>query len=342
MSASLSTHESEERPEEESEERPEEESQEQVAPHLLDERDASLQGNILITYITLHLTDATDYESEDNGHNTNNDNGEDVSVDIIQPMHQPEPPQFGRGNYSSFLTQMNGEGYYVVKNIMNLDESMPSTWIRKSKKWKRVFGRKRYQSTHQNSVVDKSVIKPLLDESKKQLEHFFTTLFYGETALTFSLETAVLWSKPDCPRQQWHFDYRSYNKGTKRQLSPINLFELSDKLTAVPLIGLLGLMENTTIDVVPYSYKFFAYDLPKNSNFKGTHKPIQLKIGKGDIIIMRGDILHAGSAYTDNHYRIHYYLDFQGSPFPVHDSRDTNYLTHQNYIKFLDEKVQHY
>jgi hypothetical protein len=119
------------------------------------------------------------------------------------------------------------------------------------------------------------------------------------------------------------------------------LFDLSDTETAVPLIGLLGLMENTTIDVVPYSYKFFAYNLPKNANFQGTNKPIQLKIGKGDII-MRGDILHAGSAYATNHYRIHYYLDFKDSPFPEHDSRDTNFLRHENYIKFLDEKAQHY
>jgi hypothetical protein len=98
-----------------------------------------------------------------------------VLVDTNQPIHQLVPPEllsYNHGNYSSFLTQMNRQGYYIVKNIMNF-EQIPNGWVPTSLKWKNVFGGKRCQCTHLNSVVDNSAIKPLLDESKAKLDFFY-------------------------------------------------------------------------------------------------------------------------------------------------------------------------
>ena len=90
-------------------------------------------------------------------------------------------------------------------------------------------------------------------------------------------------SEAGCVQQQWHFDYPQ-NAGTIKSIKVKNSFFL-----------VVSIMEGTS--------------------FQGcnniTHEILpKIKLNIGDILIGRGDFLHAGDAYDVDNIRIHFYVDF--------------------------------
>ena len=79
----------------------------------------------------------------------------------------------------------------------------------------------------------------------------------------------------------------------------------------VPLGVLVALQECTTLDVWPGSHTA--------TRTAERLKPIvrhQIALGKGDVLIFRGDLVHAGSAYSRPNVRLHCYLDAEGEGEP--------------------------
>jgi hypothetical protein len=91
-----------------------------------------------------------------------------------------------------------------------------------------------------------------------------------------------------CKEQRPHCDYRYSN----------DIVSASNENT--PLAALTSLTDNSKLLVWK---KALRYKLPIES------KPTVLKYNRNDLVIFRGDLVHAGSAYEKDNIRLHVYLD---------------------------------
>lgn len=76
----------------------------------------------------------------------------------------------------------------------------------------------------------------------------------------------------------------------------------------MPLAALISLMPNTFLRIWPHSSGLAMTD---EASLKDK-APIMFKdvlLNPGDMIVFRGDFVHAGSEYQKDNFRIHYYLD---------------------------------
>ena len=114
----------------------------------------------------------------------------------------------------------------------------------------------------------------------------------------------TLLSKLFCEAQLAHTDF-----------SPDTLSNVLLDDNKMPLACLVVLMDGTVFDVWPGAIRF-----DKNCDFK----PMHLKLRVGDVLIFRGDLVHAGAALTGDveNVRIHAYLDVEGVVRPKHKEGD--------------------
>lgn len=119
------------------------------------------------------------------------------------------------------------------------------------------------------------------------LSAFFTELFPGLSMRNLT----ALCSLPGCQRQVAHCDY----------IPTLEMLDTDDD--DIPLLSLIGIQDNTHIDIWEKSHKVI----------RGFHsKPIARKtltINRGDVVIFRADCVHAGSEYSEKNVRLHCFLD---------------------------------
>lgn len=108
----------------------------------------------------------------------------------------------------------------------------------------------------------------------------------------------MLWSKEGCKRQLPHADY------TYSVLHNAAKDGMRDR--ELPLSAMLAL-EDCTLDVWPG-----ALNLRKKDPSKPGVEGMLVKLKKGQLLIFRGDLVHAGSAYASSNFRLHFYLDHPG------------------------------
>jgi len=101
-------------------------------------------------------------------------------------------------------------------------------------------------------------------------------------------------------------------KGCKKQIPHCDYEQDLSFATApddeVPLGCLICIMEETTLDVWIKSHRL-AY---LNNEIIDNINPIKrtrIKLNIGEILIFRGDLVHAGSSYDKDNYRVHVFLD---------------------------------
>ena len=109
----------------------------------------------------------------------------------------------------------------------------------------------------------------------------------------------ILHSRPGCQPQAAHCDY----------VPDDSLKTVDDK--AMPLAVLIALMPNTRLTVWPDSCRLATKDTEQLASVEPIHSQ-ELELNAGDMVIFRGDFIHAGSSYAEDNFRIHYFLD---SPF---------------------------
>jgi hypothetical protein len=113
----------------------------------------------------------------------------------------------------------------------------------------------------------------------------------------------TLLSKLFCKAQLAHTDF-----------SPKTLLDVLLDDNKMPLACLVVLMDGTVFDVWPGAIRF-----DKNRDFK----PMHLKLREGDVLIFRGDLVHAGAAVgAVENVRFHAYLDVEGVVRPKHKEGD--------------------
>lgn len=111
----------------------------------------------------------------------------------------------------------------------------------------------------------------------------------------------ALLSKTWCKAQLSHTDF-----------TPETLANATDDTTL--LASLSALMDGMLFDVWPGAIRFDA---------SRSYKPMKIKLNKGDVLIFRGDLVHAGASVgVVENVRIHAYLDVEGVVRPKHKEGD--------------------
>ncbi len=138
-----------------------------------------------------------------------------------------------------------------------------------------------------------------MDSLDQNLKSIFPNLYPNDWV--------VIESKPGCKPQAAHADYSPPD-------GPRELYE-------IPINVLIPLQKNATLNVWPGSHRLvsteYLNDDPKNSEAHyatySSMEPIKkkaIKLETGDILLFRGDLVHAGAGYTESNYRMHCYLDY--------------------------------
>jgi hypothetical protein len=113
----------------------------------------------------------------------------------------------------------------------------------------------------------------------------------------------TLLSKLFCEAQLAHTDF-----------SPDTLSNVLLDDNKMPLACLVVLMDGTLFDVWPGAIRF-----DKNRDYK----PLPIRLRAGDVLIFRGDLVHAGAAIgAVENVRFHAYLDVEGVVRPKHKEGD--------------------
>ena len=107
-----------------------------------------------------------------------------------------------------------------------------------------------------------------------------------------SQDMVVLRSEPGCSAQRSHTDYL-----------PEDVGDLPDEL--MPLGCVVACMDKTFFDVWPGAIRCFEPPTVVGKAFEH----VRLELNTGDMVLFRGDLVHAGASFDALNVRIHTYLD---------------------------------
>lgn len=101
-------------------------------------------------------------------------------------------------------------------------------------------------------------------------------------------------SDPPCAAQMAHCDYAPH----------ADLLASTD--STIPHLLLIALEDSTSLDVWPRSHRL----LRGAAEARKPLRALRVQLDRGDALLFRGDLVHAGSAYTNKtNIRVHIYLD---------------------------------
>ena len=105
----------------------------------------------------------------------------------------------------------------------------------------------------------------------------------------------VLLSRARCSEQLPHTD-----------ITQEDLQNVTDDLEEMPLGCIISLSDNTTLDVWPGAFGKTFWKCDNNSQ---KYRWDRIDLDVGDVVVFRGDLVHAGSAYRNENVRLHCFLD---------------------------------
>lgn len=214
---------------------------------------------------------------------------EEDDPDPISELNQ------GSENKIEIESELHTNGYQIFENVFQIDQELLNiirdTVVKASLKETSVIFNHNTKSKDDNKRRQYNL--PLSGEYMKKFDEKIK-MFVKQNIKTSSIPTdpVIIHSLSNCQVQAAHCDY------TPNDLKSISNID-------IPLSMLLCLMKDTTLRIWPNSSKLFSV---KNNNID-IIEPRELKLKPGDIIIFRGDFIHAGSGYENENLRIHYYLD---------------------------------
>jgi ectoine hydroxylase-related dioxygenase (phytanoyl-CoA dioxygenase family) len=199
-------------------------------------------------------------------------------------------------------TELHTTGYTVIKGMLNATE---------------VERLLRAVTTHVDShrmgpIFNRNPTERLNDRRRRQIDmpkalgRSLATRLTGAVAAEGTgrkaTDLVILESLPGCQIQSAHTDY----------IPDAALLETGDD--SVPLLAVVSLEPATTLEVWPTSHRLIRRGRLTRVTRKVTRHTVEL--ASGDVIVFRGDLVHAGSPYAARNIRIHAYLDHPTVPRP--------------------------
>jgi hypothetical protein len=182
-------------------------------------------------------------------------------------------------------SDLHKNGFVIHKNVIVIPRDISTFTNLADKTSKMIFNHNNNQKNDrrrkQASVPSNLQKRGLIKEANAYLHKQYPRLSPDSPV--------ILKSTPGCQEQAAHCDYQP----TKEMI-------LCDD-DNVPCGCIVPLMEDATICIWPSCI-----------NYEGKEKKIEKEIVSleaGDILVFRGDLVHAGSSYTKTNYRIHIFLD---------------------------------
>ena len=197
------------------------------------------------------------------------------------------------------IAQLHTDGYVVIKNAFDVSGSeFYEEMSELSKTGETIFNPdRRRKQRYLDSNLSRRV-KKFINQVHDRLKEMFPN--HKPSDMT------ILRSEKGCRPQQAHSDYRTTdiwpNEGDIRH---------NDEM---PLGVIIALQDNTKLDVWPRSI---------GEMLQGPIAPKHLKFDRGDMVIFRGDLIHAGSKYDEVNVRVHTYLDH---PAVKRKANSTNFV----------------
>lgn len=186
---------------------------------------------------------------------------------------------------------LHTDGYEIIHNALILDE-------RDVEKVQNYAQKRATCIFNHNSLLDRKQ-----DYKRKQaflprrcapkLQEQIHSILREKYPYLYPKDMAVLHSKPGCQQQNPHCDYEFENQ----DFTGLKNFH-------IPLGCVISIMANTRLEVWPRSMCVSSRQLCNETFLRKT-----LFLEAGDIVVFRGDLTHAGSAYQEDNYRLHTYLD---------------------------------
>ena len=188
-------------------------------------------------------------------------------------------------------------GYKVYKSAVKIPSLIVDEAIQRSEKAGSIFNhnermtrndRKRRQVTLSSNKSTKRM--------KQFLESVNSFVSQNVSDVLKPAPWVVIHSKPGCQHQAAHCDYVP-----DRALETVSNANM-------PLAVIVPIMPGTQLNVWPHSIGLSTSSTARLKNIK----PISCKVEKldvGDVFVFRGDLVHAGSSYEKDNYRLHTFLD---------------------------------
>jgi hypothetical protein len=215
------------------------------------------------------------------------------------------------------LSEVQIMGYKVFKNVIDVPENV----INYMKKQVDTKGAPIFNHNENNKRTDNKRLQCNLAFHQEYMKDFMGKI---EMFITKNISTkltpnnwVVLKSLTGCKNQASHSDY-------------VPDEEFIDALSTesedmIPLLVIISLMSNTKLHVWEKSVKLITFPENKLTEIN----PINCKVvslDKGDVLVFRADLIHAGSDYAEENVRLHVYLD---SPV-IHRAPNKTWIVHKD------------
>lgn len=178
------------------------------------------------------------------------------------------------GNY---VTKPASDGYVIFPNAIHI--SPQEDGLIRNTNTKIIFNNnRRNDKKRSQGAIQRGQIPELFSAIVKLVKGLYPSLA--------PKSLVVLHSEPGCAAQKPHADY-----------DPRDLIGLADD--KVPRGMLIAMDDGTSLDIWPGSYMVSGNPIKK----------VNISLSRGDVVVFRGDTVHAGAAYKKENTRVHVFLD---------------------------------
>lgn len=219
-----------------------------------------------------------------------------------------------RSELGAEIDSLHVVGYKIFKAAIEVPKEIVDESIKKSTKAPAIFNQNEKKRRNDNKRRQYSLSA---NKSSKKMKEFLNStndfILENVSSVLKPATWVVIHSKQGCQSQAAHSDY----------VPDLSLASVPDH--QMPLSALLALMPGTKLNVWPNSSKLSIL----NENLLEKVKPIsceQIDLEAGDLLVFRGDFVHAGSSYENDNYRLHTFLD-SGS---VKRSPNKTWIVHEH------------
>lgn len=182
---------------------------------------------------------------------------------------------------SAAAPTLHRDGYILLKNWTTVPDAVLTSLRARADAADPIFNAPGRNDNRRRQCSLRASPGSWLDQTRQRLCAEFATPAHTPSGFV------LLISDPGCARQAAHQDY-----------VPTPALQTATAET-MPLLCLVGLEPDTMLDVWS----------PADAYCRRT-----LHFGRGDVIVFRADLVHAGSAYSTTNMRIHCYLDHPAVP----------------------------
>ena len=197
-------------------------------------------------------------------------------------------------------SKLHIDGFEIYRNFVDIDGDSILKQMKKQTEKARVI----FNHNETNAHNDNKRTQVNLKVGSKKMQAFMCIIKQKIHNLGFNHAMnnwVIIRSKPGCRDQAAHTDYVP---STEIAACPDN---------QMPLAILIALMPDTKIHVWPKSIRLASMNPELYVDIKPI-KRLTITLNEGDLFIFRGDLVHAGSGYSEENIRLHCFMDSQIVP----------------------------